>query len=197
MFFYAIQSEKEHLLLALFLLLAFAGESTAKAQVWKVELHSFRSSTLTDQEFLSGRKNGKQVTIAGELRIPTPGDDRLPAVVLLHGSGGVSGYVADWAQELNATGLATFLIDGFTGRGIASTLNDPGQLVRLSLIVDAYRALELLVAHPRIDPSRIAIMGFPREARRRSTPAWRVFSACTGRQTLSLRPTSLSIRRAI
>lgn len=75
---------------------------------------------------LSGRKNGKQVTIAGELRIPTPGDDRLPAVVLLHGSGGVSGYVADWARELNATGLATFLIDGFTGRGIASTLNDQG-----------------------------------------------------------------------
>lgn len=150
------------MLLALFLLLAVAGANTAQAQVWKVEFHTFKSWTLTDKEFLSGRKDGKPVTIAGELRIPTPGDDRLPAVVLLHGSGGVSGYMADWAQQLNAIGVATFLIDGFTGRGIASTLNDQGQLGRLALIVDAYRALELLAAHPRIDPKSIAVIGFSR-----------------------------------
>lgn len=162
MFSCAIKLEKAHMLIGLLLLVAVVGASAAHAQVWKVELHTFQSSTLTDQEFLSGRKDGKPVTIAGELRIPIPGNGRLPAVVLVHGSGGVSGYVADWARQLNAIGFATFLIDGFTGRGIVSTVDDQSQLGRLALIVDAYRALELLAKHPHIDPARIAIMGFSR-----------------------------------
>ena len=59
-----------------------------RAQIARVEIHPFQSMTLTDQEFLAGRKDGKPVTLAGELRLPRPGNDRLPAVVLLHGSGG-------------------------------------------------------------------------------------------------------------
>ena len=85
------------------------------AQVARMEIHSFPSMTLTDQEFLTGQKEGKPVTIAGELRLPRPGNDRLPAVVLLHGSGGVSGNVLDWEQDLNAMGVATFVLDSFTG----------------------------------------------------------------------------------
>jgi dienelactone hydrolase len=132
------------------------------AQVARVEIHPYQSITLTDQEFLSGRKEGKPVTIAGELRIPKSGNDRLPAVVLLHGSGGNGGYTDDWAQSLNAMGIATFVPDSFTGRGITTVANDQSQLGRLATIIDAYRALELLRKHPRIDPERIAVMGFSR-----------------------------------
>ncbi len=133
-----------------------------RAQIARVEIHPFQSMTLTDQEFLAGRKDGKPVTLAGELRLPRPGNDRLPAVVLLHGSGGIGGYIPDWEEELNAIGIATFAIDSFTARGIVNTLNDQSQLGRLAMIVDAYRALDLLAAHPRIDPARIALMGFSR-----------------------------------
>lgn len=59
-------------------------------------------------------------------------------------------------------GVATFVIDSFTARGIVSTSNDHSQLGRLAMIIDAYRALELLAKHPRIDPARIALMGFSR-----------------------------------
>lgn len=130
------------------------------AQAARMEIHSFQSMTLTDQEFLTGRKEGKPVTLAGELRLPRPGNDRLPAVVLLHGSGGVGGNVLDWEQYLNAMGVATFVLDSFTGRGIVNTLFDQSQLGRTPMIVDAYRALDVLAKHPRIDPSRIALMGF-------------------------------------
>ena len=117
---------------------------------------------MTDQEFLTGKKEGKPVTISGELRLPRPGNDRLPAVVLQHGSGGVSGYVLDWEQFLNGLGVATFVLDSFTGRGIVNTNYDQAQLGRLNMIVDDYRALEVLARHPRIDPTRIALMGFSR-----------------------------------
>ncbi len=129
-------------------------------QVARMEIHSFQSMTLTDQEFLTGRKDGKPVTIAGELRLPRPGNDRLPAVVLIHGSGGVSGFVLDWEQDLNAMGVATFVLDSFTARGIVNTNYDQSQLGMLTMIVDVYRALAVLARHPRIDPTRIAVMGF-------------------------------------
>ncbi len=134
----------------------------ARAQIARVELHTFASATLTDEEFLTGKGEGKPVVVAGELRIPTPGTDRLPAVILAHGSGGVSGYVDDWVRRLNAMHVATFVFDSFTPRGIANTVEDQAQLGRLAMIVDLYRALGVLARHPRVDPSRIAVMGFSR-----------------------------------
>ena len=139
-----------------------AAPQTPPAQAARMEIHSFQSMTMTDQEFLTGRKEGKPVTLAGELRLPRPGNDRLPAVVLLHGSGGVSGNVLDWEQDLNAMGVATFVLDSFTPRGIVNTNYDQSQLGRLAMILDAYRALEVLSKHPRIDPTKIALMGFSR-----------------------------------
>jgi dienelactone hydrolase len=135
----------------------------AEAQFMRIELHPVASMTLTDQQFLTGMKDGVPVTLAGELRIPRPGTDRLPAVILLHGSGGVSGgREAEWARELNGMGVATLMLDAFTGRRIVSTGADQAQLGRLAMIVDAYRALDLLSRHPRVDPARIAVMGFSR-----------------------------------
>src|SRR6266568_560266 len=100
------------------------------AQIARVELHPFQSATLTDKEFLIGQKEGKPVVLAGELRIPRPGTDRLATVVLLHGSGGGGAVVDDWANWLNAAGVATFVVDSFTARGIVNTQNDQAQLGR-------------------------------------------------------------------
>jgi hypothetical protein len=51
---------------------------------------------------------------------------------------------------LNKIGVATFLIDCFTGRGIVQTITDQSQLAHLAMIVDAYRAMELLSKHAQI-----------------------------------------------
>jgi dienelactone hydrolase len=137
--------------------------SMAHAQVNRMEILSFETRTMSDQAFLTGGKEGKTATITGSLRLPRGGNDRLPAVVLLHGSGGISGGVTDWEQELNEMGIATFVLDSWTGRGITTTVFDqslPGG--RLTQAYDAFRALEVLERHSRIDPARIAVMGFSR-----------------------------------
>jgi dienelactone hydrolase len=173
---------------ALFLVLAFGAlNSTSKAQSQddsakqkargasvrpdaqggKIEVYSFQTMTLTDEQFLIGVKESSPVTITGFLRIPPPwgGKDRLPAVVIVHGSGGIMANEDGWSRELNEIGIATFVMDGFTGRGIIDTASDQGQIGMLTPIIDAYRALELLSKHPRIDPQRIAIMGGSRGVR--------------------------------
>ncbi|MDP4006368.1 dienelactone hydrolase family protein [Methylobacterium sp. NEAU K] len=129
----------------------------------RVELHPLPSLTLTDEQFLKGAENeGKLVTIAGSLRIPRGGTDRLPVVILMHGSGGIGSYVEFWQRELNALGVSTFAIDGFTGRGLSNVNANQSLLARTNLIVDIYRSLGVLAKHPRVDPQRVAIMGFSR-----------------------------------
>ncbi|MFJ1259297.1 dienelactone hydrolase family protein [Cupriavidus sp. CuC1] len=146
----------------LLFVLAATLSNIGNAQIARMEVLPFLSTTLTDQDFLVGRKDGNQVTVAGELRIPRAGNDKLPAVVLLHGSGGINSYVTDWEQDFLAMGVATFVVDSYSTRGIVSTLNDQSQLGRLAQTEDAYRALELLEKHPRIDPTRVMLVGFSR-----------------------------------
>ena len=133
--------------------------SVASAQVARIEVHPIQSVTVTNQQFLNGDKNGKRVVIGGELQLPL-GEGRFPAVILVHGSGGVGAREDRWAHELDGIGVAVFLLDTFTGRGIVQTNTDQSQLETLSMIGDAYRALAALSKHPRIDASKIALMGF-------------------------------------
>jgi len=129
------------------------------AETARIEIYSLQTLTLTDKQFLLGAKDGKSIHIGAELRLP-PGTAQIPAVVLVHGSGGVGANVIGWANEFNAMGVAAFVLDCFTGRGIVQTITDQSQLSSFSMIHDAYRALELLSKHPRVDPTRIAVMGF-------------------------------------
>jgi dienelactone hydrolase len=59
-------------------------------------------------------------------------------------------------------GISTFVIDGFSGRGLTAVGPNQALLGRLNLIVDIYRSLDILAKHPRVDPDRIVLMGFSR-----------------------------------
>jgi dienelactone hydrolase len=127
----------------------------------RTELLPVQTLTLTDQQFLTGDNNGKPTTIVGQLRI-AQGVGRLPLVVLQHGSAGFAPNIEYWSREFNAAGISTFAIDGFTGRGLEEVNSNHALLGRLNFILDIYRSLDVLAPHPRIDPQRIALMGFSR-----------------------------------
>jgi dienelactone hydrolase len=151
-------------LLAITLLFTAIGISGNAHAQFRTEIHPIKSRSLSATQFLNGKVEGPEVTIAGELRIPRFGEDRFPAVVLVHGSGGVASNVTDWAIELNKLGFAVFILDSFTGRGITNTMADQSQVSTYAMLNDAYRALEIVSKHPRVDPKRIAIMGFSKGA---------------------------------
>jgi dienelactone hydrolase len=130
-----------------------------KPQTARIEIHSFETITLTDKEFLTGGQGGTPARIGAELRLPA-GASRVPAAILLHGSAGIGANVDRWAAELNEMGVGAFLVDSFTGRGIVQTITDQSLLGSLAMILDAYRALDLLSRNPGIDASRVALMGF-------------------------------------
>lgn len=127
----------------------------------RVELHAVPTVWISDQQFLAGDEKGKQVTVGGELRLPQR-SGKVPVVVLMHGSGGIGPNVPFWAREFNAMGIATFTIDGMSGRGLQGVGANQAILGRLNFIVDIYRSLEILAKHPRVDAERIVLMGFSR-----------------------------------
>jgi dienelactone hydrolase len=127
----------------------------------RTEIYAIPSLTISDQQFLTGDTNGKQVTLGGEFRI-AQGAGKLPVVVLMHGSSGVGANIEPWVHQLNTMGISTFVIDGFTGRGLTVVGPNQALLGRLNLIVDIYRSLDILAKHPRVDPDRIVLMGFSR-----------------------------------
>jgi dienelactone hydrolase len=88
--------------------------------------------------------------------------DRYPAVVVVHTIAGYQeGNEGQYAAELRKAGFATLTYDSFAARGttgIALSRSGPG--LWPSGVADAYAALRLLAAHPKIDASRVAIAGF-------------------------------------
>jgi len=113
-------------------------------------------------ELMKGNTTGETVNIVGHLFVP-PGNAKVPAVVLVHGSGGIYEAELDyWPKQFNAAGIAVFTLDMFGPRGVKSTAEDQSQVPFAADVADAFAALKMLATHPRIDAQRIAVMGFSR-----------------------------------
>jgi dienelactone hydrolase len=103
---------------------------------------------------------GKTITITGELYLP-PGDAKVPAMIVHHGSGGITdARERRYARELVKMGVAALVLDSFKGRGVTSTVRDQSAVSTNDMLGDAFDALKILAGHARIDGARVGIMGF-------------------------------------
>jgi dienelactone hydrolase len=129
----------------------------------QIEIVNFQSLTfpgsLFTPPFMAAPQDGVPATIFGILRLPE-GTGPAPAVVITHGCSGITGAETRWAESLVQLGIATFVVNSFAGRGIPRVCSGPHTISAASVLTDVYRARDLLAAHPRIDPMRIALMGF-------------------------------------
>jgi dienelactone hydrolase len=127
------------------------------------EIH-FASRTPFDLDvILDDPTRARATTAVGTLFLPET-DEPAPAMVVLHGSGGITpGREMSYGELLSRNGIAAFVLDYYAPRGV--TEETPYMLRVLSVtefdaVTDAYAALELLTTHPDIDPERIGVMGF-------------------------------------
>ena len=86
----------------------------------------------------------------------------LAGAVLLFAGASVSAQRHSALTALNGIGVATFVVDSFGPRGVASTVDDQGRVPAAANVVDAFQALQWLAAQPGVDPHRIGLMGFSR-----------------------------------
>jgi dienelactone hydrolase len=117
------------------------------------------ASTSTRVEFPSATPS--QVTIWGTLMVPE-GAGRFPAVVLLHGVGGVrkETRLFDQQPQWAKAGFASLVVDSYGPRGKTDQLHEYDREIARERISDAYGAIRYLQSRSDIDPDRIAVIGF-------------------------------------
>ncbi len=97
--------------------------------------------------------------LTASLHLPEA-DGPVPCMVILTSSAGVQRHREHfYAQVLNEAGVGALIVDSFTGRGVRRTVADQTLVSAAQMEGDAFAALALLRADPRIDPERIGIMG--------------------------------------
>ena len=106
--------------------------------------------------------DGNPITLTGKLTKPM-GDGPFPALVLLHGSGGVNARRdADWVKRLTKWGYVTLQADSFGPRGasVSSVIKNPFRVSHTTRAKDAHGARYYLSELPYVDSDRIAVMGW-------------------------------------
>ncbi|MFK7794492.1 MAG: dienelactone hydrolase family protein [Gammaproteobacteria bacterium] len=83
-----------------------------------------------------------------------------PAVVLLHSSWGLSSQESFYSKVFADMGIAVYVIDSFSPRGVGKTSLDQSLVSSASMIQDAYQVLNYLQNLPEINNKKIAVMGF-------------------------------------
>ena len=146
--------------------------------------------------FMPAPQVGTPATIFGVLRLPE-GTGRVPAVVVPTAVRASRERRRTGAGSLVQLGIATFVVNSFAGRSIPRVCSGPHTISAASVLTDVYRARDLLAAHPRIDVTRIALMGFSLEAARLFGQAIPDSSNATVWDRRTLQPISRFIQRAV
>ena len=148
--------------LALAFMLSGLSLSPGLAQEMReIEVTTYSPADYT--EMLDGSYKKKPAKIIGKLYLPPDVTRPVPAVVVMHGSGGVNREIEGAvAEALRKSGMAVFVLDSFTGRGLSSTGADQGKLSMAASVLDSFEALQRLRQQPEIVGSLIGLVGFSR-----------------------------------
>lgn len=122
------------------------------------------------------------VPLQGRLRKPE-GEGPFPAVVLMHGCGGIWRWNDTWSDRLTNWGYVVLDVDSFGPRGKTSICHRPGSISGQTRALDAHGAKAFLAGVPFVDSARIAVLGM-------SHGGWAVLSAIrrTTTSDLELKP---------
>jgi dienelactone hydrolase len=103
---------------------------------------------------------GQPLRITATLHKP-PGSGPHPAVVILHGCGGMAPIHATWARRFVEQGYVALIVDSLTARGFAELCSKEGpDIPNTARFDDAMGALHHLQALPFVDGARVGAIGF-------------------------------------
>jgi len=126
---------------------------------------TFQAGGYSDFRQLSSREAAATtITLTGTLSFPVEARVRYPAVVIVHTIAGYQEANEGWhAAQFRKAGFATLTYDSPTARSMlqaSPSRSNGGAPPWASAVAEAYAELKLLANDPRIDASRIAIVGF-------------------------------------
>ena len=157
-------------LIALFSTIVYSMELTTMSNFTDGKFEFQSAKTVYWSGVVEGRgyiDRAEKIIIPAQLYMPKNISEKIPAMVIVHGIGGL--YTRDgkkrayweYAELLAENGIAAVIVDTHGARGVGvSTMLGSAEVPVYSFAADAFAVADLLRTHPQIDSDRIGIMGF-------------------------------------
>ena len=124
------------------------------------EIKFISANPFSFQDVILYLDNLDSIQVSGKLRLPKENKEQYPLIVGVAGSLGWRDHHHEFLQMYRDMGIATFELNSFESRGITSTVGTQVEVTTAMIILDAYRALDVLVDDFKIDKDNIAITGW-------------------------------------
>lgn len=128
------------LIVAVVTLAAAASQAWADDRRERIEFDSFTPKNMFELA-REHHQNWAPQRIWGDLSLPEQADKPVPAMVLMHGSGGIEPSMKTWVDALNGIGVATFVVSTFEPRGVQRTVEDQSLVPPAANLMDGLQAL--------------------------------------------------------
>ena len=129
------------------ILLLFIMTSSVSGQFHQ-ELVNFESANpFSLSDIITALDEQEKQRVFGQLTIPIDSlnpNEKYPLIIGVAGSRGWKKHHLDYIKMYQEQGFATFELNSFKSRGIASTVGSQDQVTIAAIILDSYRALETL-----------------------------------------------------
>ena len=133
------------------------------AQSKKEVIHFESANPFSLGDIITDLDNQEKQQVFGQLTTPVDSlnpDRKYPLIIGVAGSMGWRKHHLDYLKMYQKQGYATFQLNSFKSRGITSTVGSQDEVTIAAVILDAYRALEKLAKHPKINKDKVAITGW-------------------------------------
>ena len=133
------------------------------AQSKKEVIHFESANPFSLGDIITDLDNQEKQQVFGQLTTPVDSlnpDRKYPLIIGVAGSMGWRKHHLDYLKMYQEQGFATFQLNSFKSRGITSTVGSQDEVTIAAVILDAYRALEKLAKHPKINKDKVALTGW-------------------------------------
>ena len=113
-------------------------------------------------DIITDLDNQEKQQVYGVLTLPDgfKSTTQYPVIIAVAGSNGWSDHHHDYLNIYRKNGIATFELCSFQSRGVKSTVGSQTQVTTAMMVLDSYRAFEMLADIRMIKKSKIAITGW-------------------------------------
>ena len=114
-------------------------------------------------DIIKDLENQQQQEVFGKLTLPIDNVNskkRFPLIIGVAGSLGWRSHHYEYMEMFQESGFATFELNSFKSRDIKSTVGSQVEVTTATIILDAYKAFEILSNHPNIDKNKVSITGW-------------------------------------
>ena len=114
-------------------------------------------------DIITDLENQESQEVFGKLVIPIDSlnnEKKFPLIIGVAGSLGWREHHYEYMDMYQKNGFATFELNSFKSRDVLSTVGSQIEVTTASIILDAYRAFEILANHPNIDKNKVSITGW-------------------------------------